>query len=144
MPPRGATINSALVSGLIDPRDIALSGGHLFVSDNGPGTLGEYDAVTGAPINSALISVFFGPRGIAFLGGNLLVADVFGNQVGEFTPSGVEVDFGNPLPIVEGLSGPENIAVVPASVPDASSTWTLLLLAVTPMFGLKPLLHRPA
>jgi hypothetical protein len=39
--------------------------------------------------------------------------------------------------LVSGLSNPTGIAVVSASVPDGSSTWTLLLLALTATFGLK-------
>src|SRR5437763_1268789 len=73
----GATINSALVTGLFVPRFIATSGGDLFVSDNN-GTIGVYDAATGAPIDPTLISTP-GPRGMVFVGENLLVADVAEN-----------------------------------------------------------------
>jgi hypothetical protein len=113
------------------PRNIAISGGHLFVSNNGDGTIGEYDAVTGAPINTPFNSDFFAPRGIAFLGGNLLVADVVNNQIGELDSSGAPINLSF---IFSGLDGPEEIVVVPTSVPDASSTWALLLLAFAPMF----------
>jgi len=50
----GATINSALVTGLFVPRFIAISRGDLFVSDNN-GTVGVYDAATRAPIDPTLI-----------------------------------------------------------------------------------------
>ena len=35
---------------------IAVFGGHLFVTNFGNGTVGEYDAATGAPIDTALVS----------------------------------------------------------------------------------------
>jgi hypothetical protein len=59
----------------------------------------------------------FTPRGIAFLGGNLLVASTFDNTISEFTPSGVPINLSF---ISEGLSGPEDIVVVPQGVPDSA------------------------
>jgi len=62
----GATVNAALVSGLNDPFGIAVSGGHLFVTNQGGGTnngtIGEYDATSGATINAALVSGLNFPR----------------------------------------------------------------------------------
>jgi hypothetical protein len=49
--------------------------------------------------------------------------------------------FTNPA-LVSGLSGRIDIAVVSASVPDGSSTWTLLLLALTATFSLKLALRQ--
>ena len=40
----GATVNASLVSGLTDPIGIALSGGNLFVDNDG--TIGGYNATT--------------------------------------------------------------------------------------------------
>jgi VPDSG-CTERM motif len=52
----GATINSALITGLNEPFGFALSGGNLFVDNSGNSTIGEYNATTGAAINKAFIS----------------------------------------------------------------------------------------
>jgi hypothetical protein len=60
--------------------------------------------------------------------------------ISEYTTSGVLVNSA----LVSGLHGAEGIAVAPASVPDASSTWTLLLLGLTATFGLKVMLRQPA
>jgi hypothetical protein len=46
--------------------------------------------------------------------------------------------------LISGLNQPTDIVIVSASVADASSTWTLLLLALTATFGLKALLRRSA
>jgi len=60
----GATVNSALVSGLNFPVGIAVSGGKLFVVSNGNGTIGEY-TTSGATVNPALVSGLNFPVGIA-------------------------------------------------------------------------------
>jgi hypothetical protein len=61
----GATVNAALVSGLNYPRQIAVLGGNLYVTNSLAGTIGEYDATTGAPVNAALVSGLDYPVGIA-------------------------------------------------------------------------------
>jgi len=62
----GAAINASLIKGLNRPNGIALSGGHLFVTNQGGGTnngtIGEYDATSGATINAALVSGLNFPR----------------------------------------------------------------------------------
>jgi hypothetical protein len=125
----GTPINPTFITSLLFPRDIAVSGGHLFVSQ-AAGVIGEYDAVTGAPINPSFNLSFDGPRGMAFLGGNLLVADTVNNVVGEIDSSGTTTNFAF---ISAGLNGPEEIVVAAASVPDACSPWTLLLVSLTAM-----------
>jgi len=49
----------------------------------------------------------------------------------------------NPV-LVSGLNQSVDIAVVSASVADASSTWTLLLLSPPATLGLKVMLRQPA
>jgi len=73
-------------------------------------------------------------------GGNLFVTNSGSGTIGEYTTSGATV---NPV-LVSGLNQPVDIAVVSASVADASLTWTLLLLSLTATFGLKALLRRSA
>jgi DNA-binding beta-propeller fold protein YncE len=133
-------VNAALVSGLISPIDIALSGGNLFVTDSFTGTIGEYNATTGAIVDADLVSGLNGPNGIAVFGGNLFVTNFQTGTIGEYTLSGETVN----ASLISGLNQPTDIVVVPSSVPDAFSTWALLLLALAATFGLKPLLRRAA
>ena len=57
-------MNSALISGLINPQSIALSGSDLFVTNQLVGTIGEY-TTAGATVNPALISGLISATGIA-------------------------------------------------------------------------------
>jgi hypothetical protein len=139
----GAPVNPTLVSGLSRPGGIVLSGGNLFVTNeiSGGGWIGEYNATTGAPVNPTLVSGLNVPVDIALSGGDLFVANLISRTIGEYNATtGAPV---NPT-LVSTLSGPGGIVVVSASVPDRSSTWALLLLALTATFGLQPLLRRPA
>ena len=140
----GALMNAALITGLNGPSGIAVFGGHLFVTNFGNGTVGEYDAATGAPIDTALVSGLNGPFGIAVSGGNLFVtSQVFGQDtgtIGEYTILGETVN----TRLITGLSEPVGIAVVSGSVPDASSTWTLLLMGLTVIFGINLVRHQLA
>jgi len=76
----------------------------------------------------------------AVSGENLFVTDFFGNTIGEYTTSGETV---NPA-LISGLNNATAVAVVSASVPEASSTWAVLLLGLMATFCLKPLLRSPA
>ena len=118
-------MNASLVSGLISPIDIAVSGGNLFVTDSVTGTIGEYNATTGATVDADLVSGLDGPGGIAVFGGNLFVTSARTGTIGEYTISGETVN----ASLISGLNQPTDIVVVSASVADASSTWTLRLLS---------------
>ena len=105
----------------------------------GTGTIGEY-TTSGALVNSALVKGLHRPEGIAVSGGDLFVVNRATGTIGEYTTSGALVN----AALISGLHGPEGIAVGPASVPDASSTWTLMLLGLTATFGcLKLVLRQP-
>ncbi len=139
-------MNAALISGLSFPAGIAISGDKLFVTNFETGTIGEY-TTSGATVNPALITGLIRPIGIAVSGDKLFVVnngnffeDIPGT-IGEYTTSGVTV---NAALISSGLNDPSAIDVASPSVPDGSSTWMLLLLGLAAMFGLKPLLRRPA
>jgi hypothetical protein len=138
----GMTVRT-VKTGLHNLEGIAVEGGDLFVVDH-KGTIGEYDATTGARIgNGPLVKTgLHDPIGIAVSGGDLFVVNHTGT-IGEYdATTGARIGNG---PLVTGLNGPTGIVVTPfTSVPDASSTWTLLLLGLAAMFGLKPLLCRPA
>jgi hypothetical protein len=135
-------VNPALVSGLIFPLGIAISGDRLFVvnggTDPGTGTIGEY-TTSGATVNPALVSGLIFPGAIAVSGDNLFVASLQTGTIGEYTTSGATVN----ASLISGLNQPGDIAIVSASIPEASSV-TLLLLGLTAMFGLESLLRRPA
>lgn len=88
----GTTINPALVSGLSSPQGVAVSGGHLFITNAGSNTIGEYDARTGAVINPALISGLHQPSGIAIIGNTLFVANSGNGTIGKYTTSGATID----------------------------------------------------
>jgi hypothetical protein len=126
-------VDATLVSGLTSPIDIAVSGGNLFVTDSVTGTIGEYNAITGATVDAELVSGLNGPGGIAVFGGNLFVTNFQTGTIGEYTISGDTVN----ASLISGLNQPTDIVVVSASVADASSTWTLLLLALTATFLLR-------
>ena len=85
----GALAKSALITGFDGALSIDSSGGNLFVSDAGAGTVGEYTAA-GAPINPDLISVV-GASGIAVAEGNIYVSS-FDGFVGKYTTAGVPIN----------------------------------------------------
>src|SRR6266496_2660730 len=81
----GATINSALVSGLNAPAGIAVSGGNLWVVQPFAGTIGEYNATTGATVNASLVSGLVGNSYfMALSGGNLFVTSYNEGTIGEY------------------------------------------------------------
>jgi len=137
----GATVNAALISSTTQklPEGIAVSGGNLFVGDTFTNTISEYDATTGAPVNSPLISSLSGPNFLTLSGGNLFVTNFGNGTIGEYTTSGATVN----ASLVSGLNVPRGIVIVSGSVPDASSTWTLLLLGLIAMVSLKHMLRQP-
>ena len=104
----GATINSALVSGLNGPTGIAVSGGNLWVGNYFAGTIGEYNATTGATVNASLVSGLSHPFGIAVSGGNLFVTDYSNGSIGEYdATTGATIN----ASLVSGLNQPFGIAV---------------------------------
>jgi hypothetical protein len=129
---------------------IAVEGDSLFVANRGKGTtkstIGEYDATTGMRIgNGPLVKTGLNnPIGIAVDQGDLFVVNHTGGRNGFGTIGEYDATTGMPIAttLVSGLSGPTGIAIVTASVPDASSTWTLLLLSLAAMPGFKALLRR--
>ncbi len=95
----GATVNATLVTGLIGPYAIAVSGPHLFVTDGnaGSGTIGEY-TTSGETVNATLISGLANATGLAVVGSNIFVTN--GNSdpgrivssISEYSTSGAIVD----------------------------------------------------
>jgi hypothetical protein len=113
----------------------------IFVTNVNNSTIGEYNATTGATINTSFISSGLEvPFGIALSGGNLFVTNVGNNTIGEYNATtGATINSS----FISGLNGPDGIVVSsPSSVPDATPTFTLLLLGIGATFGLNLLLHR--
>ena len=97
------------LNGLNGPFGIAVSGGNLWVTSEGSGTIGQYNATTGAAVNAALVSGLNDPFGIAVSGGNLWVANQSGNgTIGEYNATtGAAIN----ASLVSGLTSPLGIAV---------------------------------
>jgi hypothetical protein len=70
----------------------------------------------------------------------IFVTNLDPGTIGEYTTSGATVN----AMLVSGLDDPSGIAVVAASVPDRSSSCSLLLLGVAATFVFKSLLRAPA
>jgi len=91
----GATVSTALISSVINPRQITVSGSDLFVASGDPSdTIGEY-TTSGVTVNGALIPGLGTPaHGVAVSGSNLFVAISGGAGAGagtiaEYTTSGL-------------------------------------------------------
>jgi hypothetical protein len=91
-------------------------------------------------VNPTLVSGLDRPSGLAVSGGYLFISDYNAGTIGEYTLSGETVD----ATLISGLDHPTSIAVIPASVAEISSTWILLLLALTTILSLKARLPRRA
>jgi hypothetical protein len=125
------------------------SAGTLFVPSFGPAS------ATSAPIlkftpggveSTFATGITNGARGLAFDSmGNLFVPEIGVGSPGDilkFTPGGTESVFASGLGNPRGNGGAEFLAFEPVSnsVPESSTTWTLLLVGFTALVGLKRLL----
>jgi hypothetical protein len=139
----GTPVNPALITGLDFPGAMTVSGGDLFVAtpkaEIEAEMIGKY-TTSGATVNAALIPQLGPVADMAVSGDKLFISDVIDGLVGEYTTSGATVN----AALISGLNEPVSMAVASGSVPDVSSTWTLLLLGLTTTLGLKLLLRRPA
>jgi hypothetical protein len=139
----GVEVNPALISGLgYGTWGIAVTGGHIFVSNVLTNSIGEYN-MDGTVVNASLINGFGGlgggPYAITALGSDLFVTD--GDGIGEYTTSGATVDrtlvtsFGYSFGILAvpdvtftfALLGFSLIvlALIGGQFPRATRTWTL-------------------
>jgi hypothetical protein len=78
---------------------------HIFVSNLGPGTIGEY-TTSGATVNASLISGLNTSNDITVSGSDIFVTNGTGT-IGEYTTSGTTVN----ASLISGLNGPFGIAV---------------------------------
>jgi hypothetical protein len=136
----GEPVNARLVPKLTFASSMAVFGDSLFVADVSVGRVSEYNTTTGALVNPTLVAGLDHPSGLAVSGGYLFISDYNAGTIGEYTLSGETVDAN----LISGLDHPTSIAVIPASVAEISSTWILLLLAVTAILSLKARLPRQA
>ena len=97
-----------------------MSGGDLFVVNEGSDTIGEY-TTSGLPVNPSLISGLSTPFGIAVSGADLFVTNAANGTIGEYTTSGAPV---KPA-LISGLGLPD--WALPCRAPICSS-WTLRLI----------------
>jgi hypothetical protein len=100
----GSLVNPSLISGLLNPSGVAVSGSNVFVTyDN---SVAEF-TTSGVLVNPSLISGLDTPLGIAVSGSNLFITSYFGT-IGEYNLDGTAV---NPS-LVSGVGGvPISIAV---------------------------------
>ena len=110
----GALINPTLVTGLVQPKGLVISGNSLYVGSAFSKTVGEYNATTGAPINASLITGLNPPQGLAIWGSRLYVlylsGTLSGSFVGEFNAvTGAAINGS----LITGLVQPTGIAVSP-------------------------------
>jgi hypothetical protein len=105
-----------------------------------PGTIRE-DTTSGAIVNPVLITGLRFPTDIDVFEGHLFVVNASYGTIGEYTLSAAPVN----CALISALGIAQQIAIRPSaeSVPDASSTWMLLLRRLTATFPLKHL-HRRA
>jgi hypothetical protein len=138
----GATVHSSLVTGLHGRVDIAVSGTSLFVASSATQRIDEYDITTGMLV-AELVKGLHGPSDIAVFGGDLFVTDAQNQSIDIFSATTGMSEGALPT---GPLHGPQGITIVPVSgsVPDASSSWLLLLFGLIATFGLKVIVHQPA
>jgi hypothetical protein len=110
----GALIHPTLVTGLANPKGLAVSGGILYVGSAFSKTVGEYNATTGAAIKTALITSLNPPQSLAVSGGDLYVLFMSGTYAGSYVGL-YNATTGAPInsSLVTGLAQPTAIAVSP-------------------------------
>jgi autotransporter-associated beta strand protein len=113
----GAAFNASLVSGLISPAGIVVSGSNMYVANMYVGTIGVYNITSGAVVNASLVSGLNDPAGIAVSGSNIYVTNYRNGTIGAYTTSGGVV---NPS-LVSGLTLPFGIVLSGSNIYVADS-----------------------
>ena len=87
MTPQPQPLNASLITGLFNPENIAVSGGYIFITNGGGGTVGKY-TITGAPVNPGLVTGINVAGGVAVLGEDLFVVSNYqnGHQLASMMP----------------------------------------------------------
>src|SRR5947199_290229 len=87
--------------------------GQIFVTNQGNGTIGQYDYNTGRTMNASLVSGLNYPYGIAVSGANLFVTNSVSGTIGKYNATtGAPVN----ASLVSGLNNPIGIAVSGANL----------------------------
>lgn len=109
----GAVIAShpSLISGLNEPTGIAISGGDIFVAEQGSASIAEY-TLSGGPVNTSLISSLYDPMNLAITS-DIFIANYGSGNIGEYTTSGAPV---NTSLIYYGSDNPEGLAITGGDV----------------------------
>ena len=100
----GTLLNASLVSGLAYPSGIAVSGGHIFVTNVGSDTLGEYN-LDGTPVNASLIRTLHDSQGVAVSDSDIFVTNYQLGTVSEYALDGTLVN----ASLISGLMEPRSI-----------------------------------
>src|SRR5206468_737187 len=102
------TLWNSLLAVLLGTLFAGQAHGQIFVTQQGDGTVGKYDAATGATINATLVSGLTQPNGIAVSGGNLFVTNFAIGTIGKYdAATGATIN----ASLVSGLIHPTSVAV---------------------------------
>jgi len=138
----GHKLPGNLIQGLGGPIQITVLGTDLFILSKK--TIDELDLTT-HQLTTGIITGLNGATDIAsFSDGKvneLFVTDVPNQSIDVYN-----IATGKLVKQITGLHGPQGITIVPVSgsVPDASSSWLLLLLGLIATVGLKVIVRQPA
>lgn len=107
----GHAVNAELVSGLLDPDGIAVSGTDLYAaySDGGtPSHVGKYSTSASTRVENFIPALgYLNASDVAASGSNVFIVNFMAGTVGEYTSSGTAVN----ASLISGLNGPDAIAV---------------------------------
>lgn len=138
----GTKLDGNLIQGLHGRIEIAVAGTDLFLMHVSTGgfTIDELNLTTNE-LTSNFITGLNRTNDVAAFGGQLFVTDVPNQSIDVYN-----IATGDLVRQISGLhGGPQGIDIVPGgTVPDLSSTWLLLLLAITAAFGFKIIFREPA
>jgi hypothetical protein len=103
----GASVNPSLISGLLEPEGVAVSGADLYISSfgNNNGVIGKY-SLWGDVVNPSLVTGLFQPVAVAVSGTDLFVSNAGTTQVGKYTTSGGTIN-----PAFISVQDPAGLAV---------------------------------
>ena len=109
----GRVINARFITGLNQPKQLALSGDTLFVVNFTGNTVGKYDANTGTAINPSFITRLNHPVGLTVNGNTLFVTNLNDGTDGSGTVGTYDATTGAVInaSFIRGLAQPTGLAV---------------------------------
>jgi hypothetical protein len=100
----GDVVNTALITGLTSPVDVAAAGGFLYVASFGSGNIREY-TTAGVLVNASFISGMSSPHYIAISGSDMFITDFGTHSVAEYTTAGTLIN----ASLISGFDDPAGI-----------------------------------